>query len=149
MLNDKYKDRSISVYIVLSVVVAIFVGRLGYLQLWEDYSEAAGDNAFYNKQIYAARGLIYDRNGKLLVYNQPTYDLMVTMKDLNSRPKDNPMDTLELCGLLGIEYDQFVERMANIKDRRKNPGYSSLTPQRFMTQLSPEDYAMIQEHLRI
>ena len=148
MLNDKYKDRSISVYIVLSVVVAIFVGRLGYLQLWEDYSEAAGDNAFYNKPIYASRGLIYDRNGKLLVYNQPTYDLMVTMKDLNSRPKDNPMDTLELCGLLGIDYDQFVERMANIKDRRKNPGYSSLTPQRFMTQLSPEDYAMIQEHLR-
>lgn len=149
MLNDKYKDRSIIIYIVLAFFVAIFVGRLAQLQLFEDYSEAADDNAFYRKPIYASRGLIYDRNGKLLVYNQPTYDLMVTMKDLNVLHKaKTPIDTLELCNLLDITYEQFVERIEYIKDKRKNPGYSSLTPQRFITQLSPEDYAMIQEHLR-
>ena len=146
MLNDKYKDRSIVIYIVLGFVVSIFVGRLAYLQLYKDYTGVAEDNAFYRKTIYAPRGLIYDRNGKLLVYNQPTYDLMVTMRDLNKA--EVPIDTLELCGLLGIEYAQFEERMAYIKDRRKNPGYSPLTPQRFMTQLSPEDYAMLQEQLR-
>ena len=112
MLNDKYKDRSIIIYIVLAFFVTIFVGRLAQLQLFEDYSEAADDNAFYRKPIYASRGLIYDRNGKLLVYNQPTYDLMVTMKDLNVLHKaKTPIDTLELCNLLDITYEQFVERI--------------------------------------
>ena len=149
MLDDKYKDRRIIIYIVLALFIVIFVGRLAHLQLYEDYTKEAIGNAFYQKPIYAPRGLIYDRNGKLLVYNQPTYDLMVTMKELKDlHKKKTPIDTLELCGLLGITYEQFVDRMAYIKDSRKNYGYSQLTPQRFMTQLSPEDYAMLQEHLR-
>lgn len=149
MLDDKYKDRSIIIHAVLAIVVALFIGRLAYLQLYKDYTDVAEGNAFYRKPIYAPRGLIYDRNGKLLVYNQPTYDLMVTMKELHDHhKKGSPIDTMELCGLLGITYDQFVERMEYIKDRSKNPGYSSLTPQRFITQLSPEDYAMLQEQLR-
>jgi len=149
MLDDKYKDRSIIIHVVLALFIIIFVGRLAQLQLYDDYTKEATSNAFYSKPIYAPRGLIYDRNGKLLVYNQPTYDLMVTMKDLRDQhKKGTPIDTLELCGLLGITYEQFVDRMAYIKDRRRNYGYSQLTPQRFMTQLSPEDYAMLQEHLR-
>lgn len=149
MLDDKYKDRSIAIHLVLALVVVIFIGRLVHLQLCGDYVDAAESNAFYHKPIYAPRGLIYDRNGKLLVYNQPTYDLMVTMKELNDQEKKKtPIDTLGLCNLLGMTYEQFVDRMAYIKDRRKNYGYSQLTPQRFITQLSPEDYAMLQEHLR-
>jgi penicillin-binding protein 2 len=149
MLDDKYKDRSIIIHIVLALIIIIFVGRLAHLQLYEDYTKEATGNAFYHKPIYAPRGLIYDRNGKLLVYNQPTYDLMVTMKELRDlHKKGTPIDTLELCGLLGITYEQFVDRMAYIKDGRKNSGYSPVTPQRFITQLSPEDYAMLQEHLR-
>lgn len=146
MLNDRYKDRSISICIVLAVFVAVFIGRLAQLQLYDDYTEAADSNAFYNKTLYAPRGLIYDRNGKLLVYNQPTYDLMVTMKELRDQEKaKTPIDTLEFCRLLGITYEQFCERVASVKTKS---GYSPLTPQRFMTQLSPEDYAMLQEHLR-
>ena len=146
MLNDRYKDRSISICIVLAVFVAVFIGRLAQLQLYDDYTEAADSNAFYNKTLYAPRGLIYDRNGKLLVYNQPTYDLMVTMKELRDQEKaKTPIDTLEFWGLLGITYEQFCERVASVKAKT---GYSPLTPQRFMTQLSPEDYAMLQEHLR-
>jgi penicillin-binding protein 2 len=149
MLNDKFKDRSIIIHIVLALIVIVFIGRLAQLQLYEDYTGVAEDNAFYRKPIYAPRGLIYDRNGKLLVYNQPTYDLMVTMKELRDQTKaGTPIDTMELCGLLGITHQQFCDRMVYIKDRRKNYGYSQLTPQRFMTQLSPEDYAMLQEHLR-
>ena len=146
MLNDKYKDRSVGIYIVLALFVVLFIGRLAQLQLYEDYTEDAVGNAFYHKTLYAPRGLIYDRNGKLLVYNQPTYDLMVTMKELRNQEKaGSPIDTLEFCGLLGITYEQFCERMEIVKGRH---GYSALIPQRFMTQLSPEDYAMLQEHLR-
>ena len=149
MLADKYKDRSIVIHVVLALFVVLFICRLAQLQLYEDYTGVAEDNAFYRKPIYAPRGLIYDRNGKLLVYNQPTYDLMVTMKELRDQKKaGTPIDTLELCNLLGVTYKQFEDRMAYIKDKRKNYGYSQLTPQRFITQLSPEDYAMLQEHLR-
>ena len=110
MLDDKYKDRSIIIHIVLALIIIIFVGRLAHLQLYEDYTKEATGNAFYHKPIYAPRGLIYDRNGKLLVYNQPTYDLMVTMKELRDlHKKGTPIDTLELCGLLGITYEQFVD----------------------------------------
>ena len=70
MLNDKYKDRSIIIHIVLALFIILFIGRLAQLQLYEDYTGVAEDNAFYRKPIYAPRGLIYDRNGKLLVYNQ-------------------------------------------------------------------------------
>ena len=65
MLDDKYKDRSIIIHIVLALIIIIFVGRLAHLQLYEDYTKEATGNAFYHKPIYAPRGLIYDRNGKL------------------------------------------------------------------------------------
>lgn len=95
------------------------------------------------------RGLIYDRNNKLLVYNQPTYDLMITVKEVNlQKRRGTPIDTAQLCRLLNISKSDFDNRLTHIKDRRKNPGYSPLTPQRFITQLSPEEYAVLQEHLR-
>ncbi len=147
--TDKYKHRAFIIKIVLCVIVAIFIIRLFQLQIIEDYSGQASRNAFYNKVIYSPRGLIYDRNGKLLVYNQPTYDLLVTMSEIPG-PKSSqpPIDTLELCNLLNITKEQFDARIASVKDRRKNPGYSPLTPQRFITQMSPEDYAIVQEKLR-
>lgn len=149
MLNDKYKDRSIIIHIVPVLFIMIFIGRLAQIQLIEDYTDVAEGNAFYRKTLYAPRGLIYDRNGKLLVYNQPTYDVMVTVKELNNQKrKGTPIDTIQLCKLLNITKEQFIERMTYIKDRRKNYGYSPLTPQRFITQLSPEEYAILQEHLR-
>ena len=147
--TDKYKHRAFIIKIVLCIIVAIFIIRLFQLQIIEDYSGQASRNAFYNKVIYSPRGLIYDRNGKLLVYNQPTYDLLVTMSEIPG-PKSfqPPIDTLELCNLLNITKEQFDVRIASVKDRKKNPGYSPLTPQRFITQMSPEDYAIVQEKLR-
>ncbi len=149
MLNDRHKNRSLIIQIVLAVLVLLFIGRLVKLQLIDNYENIAENNAFYRKTIYAPRGLIYDRNGKLLVYNQPTYDLMVVMNDVrNASRRGNPIDTLELCGLLGITKDDFIERIENVKNSNKNRGYSPLTPQRFITQLSPADYALLMEHLR-
>ena len=106
--TDKYKHRAFIIKIVLCIIVAIFIIRLFQLQIIEDYSGQASRNAFYNKVIYSPRGLIYDRNGKLLVYNQPTYDLLVTMSEIPG-PKSSqpPIDTLELCNLLNITKEKF------------------------------------------
>ncbi len=149
MQRDIYKNRAQIVKAVLYCLILVFIVRLFYLQMFGNYEDKAEGNAFYKKKSYAPRGLIYDRNGKLLVYNQPTYDLMVTMRELNVASKNgNPIDTFALCGLLNITKDYFDKRMEEVKDRRINLGYSYLTPQRFITQLSPEDYAVLQEQLR-
>lgn len=149
MLHDIYKNRKIVIQVVLALFVLIFILRLAKLQLVDNYTDVAENNAFYRKTIYAPRGLIYDRFGKLLVYNQPTYDIMVTMKELRDMQRNGtPIDTLGLCAILNISYDDFVKKIDDIKNTRKNHGYSPLTPQRFMTQLSPTDYAVLQEHLR-
>ena len=74
------------------VVVLVFLIRLFTLQIMsEDYKKYADSNAFLNKTQYPSRGVMYDRNGNLLVYNQPAYDVMVCMRNV----KD--LDTLAFC----------------------------------------------------
>ncbi len=58
-----------------------------------------------------------------------------------------PFDTLDFCRTVGITKEQFDKRMADMKNRRLNPGYSSYTLQTFMTQLSAQDYGRLQEKL--
>ncbi|MDO4215182.1 MAG: penicillin-binding transpeptidase domain-containing protein, partial [Bacteroidales bacterium] len=82
-----------------------------------------------------------DRNGELLVYNQPSYDVMVIMREVQD------LDTLDFCRTLGIDKEYFNRRMAEIKDRNSNPGYSSYTQQLFMSQLSVEEFSSFQEKL--
>ena len=111
------------------LVCIIYIIRLFTLQILNsDYKTFADTNAFLKKTIYPSRGLIYDRNGELLVYNQPAYDLMMVMREVKE------FDTLNLCNTLNITKDQFDKRIKDIKDRRLNPGYSSYTPQTFMNQ---------------
>lgn len=124
------------------LIVAIYVCRLGYLQLGShDYAESARHNAFFNNVIFPSRGLIYDRNGELLVYNQAAYDVMVVMGELSN------LDTLDFCNTLGMTRHQFDNRMSQIKDRRKNPGYSTFSQQLFKSQISQEKYSRLQEKL--
>jgi penicillin-binding protein 2 len=94
-----------------------------------------------NKTQYPSRGVIYDRNGKLLVYNQPAYDVTMVMKEVNN------LDTLDFCTTLNITKDYFERRIREIKDRHSNPGYSPYTHQVFMTQLSAEECGVFQEKL--
>lgn len=116
------------------VIACIYVVRLFSLQvLNDDYKQHADGNAFLKKTQYPSRGLIYDRNGKLLVFNQPAYDVMMIVREVR------PFDTLDFCRTVGITKEQFDKRMADMKNRRLNPGYSSYTPQTFMTQLSAQD----------
>lgn len=124
------------------LVVLVYLIRLFSLQIMsEDYKKNADSNAFLNKTQYPSRGVIYDRNGNLLVYNQPAYDVTLVMKEVGD------LDTLDLCNTLNITPEYLVRRMAEIKDRRSNPGYSPYTHQVFMTQLSAEECGVFQEKL--
>lgn len=124
------------------IIAAIFLVRLFDLQINDEkYKRSADSNAFLKKTVYPSRGLIYDRNGELVVFNQPAYDVMLIPRDVQ------PFDTLDFCSTLNIPREQFDKRMADMKDRRLNPGYSSYTPQRLITQLSAQDYGRLQEKL--
>jgi penicillin-binding protein 2 len=102
------------------------------------YKAHADNNAFMEKVIYPSRGLIYDRNGKLVVYNTPEYDLMMIPKDVT------PFDTVDFCNTLQISRDEFNQRW---QEMRKGRNYSAFTQQVFMHHLTPEDYGRLQEKL--
>ena len=121
------------------VITAVYVLRLFTLQLTsDDYKLRADSNAFMKRIQFPARGAISDRNGKLLVYNQPAYDIMVVMQEQLG------VDTLDLCRSLGIDKEWYVRRMDEIKRTR---GYSRHTQQLFMSQLSVEEFSSFQEKL--
>ncbi len=127
-------------FIVL--IALIYLVRLFDLQINDEkYKRSADSNAFLKKTVYPSRGLIYDRNGELVVFNQPAYDVMLIPRDVQ------PFDTLDFCSTLNITKEQFDKRLADMKDKRLNPGYSSYTPQRLLTQLSAQDYGRLQEKL--
>lgn len=127
-------------FIVL--IALIYAFRLFDLQLNDErYKLSADSNAFLKKTVYPSRGLMYDRKGELVVYNQPAYDVMLIPRDVQ------PFDTLDFCRTLNITPDALRKRFADMRDRRLNPGYSSYTPQRLISQLSSQDYGRLQEKL--
>ena len=140
--NFRFEKRK---YVIIGIVFAVallFIMRLFSLQiLSDDYKQHADSNAFLKRVRYPGRGIIYDRNDKLLVYNQAAYDITVVMKEVAD------LDTLDLCNTLGIDVDFFRKRIGEIKDRRLNPGYSPYTNQVFLSQLSAEECALFQEKL--
>lgn len=141
----KYYSHDNRKFIISGVIILVFIVyviQLCNLQInSEDYKAKADSNAFYKKTIYPARGLMYDRNGKLLVYNQPSYDITFVPREIKE------VDTLELCNALGITVEEFNERMARVKNRKLNPGYSTYTEQEFMTLLTGEEFARFQERM--
>ena len=132
-------------YIISALVVIIgiiYIGLLFNLQILSpQYRDHADSNAFLRRTLYPARGAIYDRNGELLVYNRPTYDVMMVVREMTR------FDTLDFCKTLNIDFDRFYVLEAEMKDRRRNPGYSPYTPQLFMSQLDVEEYGLLQEKL--
>ena len=143
MNNDyRHENRKFVMVGIVMAIVLVYIGRLFSLQILnDDYKSRAESNAFLDKTVYPSRGVMYDRTGKLLVSNQPAYDVMVCMRNV----KD--LDTLAFCQALGITKEYFDKRMADVKNRRLNPGYSSYTDQLFLSQLTAEEFAMFQEQL--
>jgi penicillin-binding protein 2 len=144
-------------------IAAVLIGRLIHLQLISNYQEQADSNAFFRKTIYAPRGTIYDRNGKILVGSPPIYGIEITVKRLNdlnkkvekfrkeNAPKDSiekyVFDTVLLCKLINISKETFISKLNNIQDKNKNPYYSSRVPQRLLTQMTETDKAALDEQL--
>ena len=126
-------------YIIISIFLSvglIFLSRLFYIQVIDDsYSKSAQHNFLRPVIQYPSRGLIYDRKGKLLVYNEPVYDLMVTPKLIKH------MDTLEYCNLISIDKEEFDKKLRLAKK------YSKDIPSPFEKQLSKETYGTLMEKL--
>jgi len=126
-------------YIISGIILLtamVFVAKLFRLQVLSSaYVQYATNNVLRKVVQYPARGLIYSRNGKLLVYNKAAYDLLVTPRELGS------FDTLSLCNMLNISVDYLA---SEIKAAKK---YSYYKPSIIVTQISSEDYAYFQEQL--
>lgn len=140
--KDPYFKRSAIISITVAIIAVVYMVQLFNLQIVSTkYRDFADSNAFYKKPLYPSRGAIYDRNGNLLVYNQATYDVMMVAREMND------FDTIDFCKTLNINDSIFMSLDSVMRDPRRNPGYSSYTPQRFMTKLNTREYAMLQEKL--
>ena len=122
---------------IIVIIGIIFIGRLSYLQIFNFSQDPILDDpaikAIYD---YPERGYIYDRNNKLLVGNDPAYDVMVIPREVK------PLDTLEFCALLDIDKARFIKQL------KKARNYSTRLPSVLVPQLSKEDYARLQEKMR-
>ena len=123
---------------ILSVIALIFIARLSYLQLFTDrYALNAANTSIKTEYIIPQRGVIFDRNGKIMVGNQPSYEISFT--EALMKPD---FDTVDFCNLLKINKVDFIKTIKNIKKERY---FSKLTPMTFMKNLSREEIARIQE----
>ena len=130
-INRKYVVIALIVLAALTLVVKLF-----RIQIIEDkYRLSAENNVLRYVTQYPARGLIFDRNGKLIVFNQAAYDLMVVPAQTQA------FDTTELCGTLGITKELFRERM------KAAVSYSRRAPSILIKQISAETYARLQEKM--
>ncbi len=136
--NRRYVIGGVAIFIVTVYIIRLFTLQI----MSDDYKKNADSNAFLKKIEFPARGVISDRHGSLLVYNQNAYDIMVVMNEEKGR-----IDTTEFCRALGITKEFFIKRMDDIKDRNKNPGYSRFTQQLFMSQLSEKEFSVFQEKI--
>ena len=143
MKDFNLSNRRLVIGGVAIIIVAVYIVRLFMLQLMsDDYKKNADSNAFLKRIEFPSRGVIYDRTGKLMVYNQPAYDIMVVMNEAKGR-----LDTAEFCRSIGVTKEFFEQRMKDIMDRSKNPGYSPYTQQIFMSQLSDKEFSIFQEKM--
>ena len=135
-MKDIYSRRK---YIIISLIIVaslLLIVKLFIIQIAEDtYRLSADNNVLRYVTQYPARGLIYDRNGKLIVFNQAAYDLMVIPAQTGK------MDTTLFCSELGITKDILRERLMSAVS------YSRRAPSVFLKQISAETYAKFQEKM--
>ncbi|MEX1189168.1 MAG: penicillin-binding protein 2 [Bacteroidia bacterium] len=133
-----FSDRKYIISFIFIGLILIFLIRLFYIQVVDDrYKLAANDNALRHKIEYPERGVIYDRNGDILVYNEAAYDLMVIPRRVKN------IDTLDFCRLLDITKEEFIEKLTELKKKK----FSSFRPEVFENELSLETYATLQEKM--
>jgi len=129
-------QKSFLLYFLISLVGIILLGRLFQLQIVKGVAFDPVRNASIKIQYdYPERGYIYDRNGRLLVANQVSYDVMVQPNQVKV------LDTIEFCKLLKIEKEGFIIRF------KRAENYAPYLPSVFLKQLAKEDFAYLQEKL--
>ncbi len=121
----------------LLVVAAILVGKLFLIQIIDDkYKITSENNSMVYDIIYPTRGIIYDRNGKIIVSNKVTYDILVTPREVQ------PFDTLLLAGALNVSPEFIREKMKEYARNRRRIGYQSVV---MLKQIKPETYMKFAE----
>ncbi len=135
-MKDSFLSRKYVIMAFIVLVSAILIIRLFIIQVVKDtYRLSAENNVLRYVTQYPARGLIYDRNNRIIVYNQAAYDLMVVPAQTTE------IDTVMFCELLEITGDGFKERM------KAATNYSRRAPSVFLKQISAETYARFQEKM--
>lgn len=138
MRNAQLQNRKLIIGGFFCFVVLIYIFRLFYIQIIDDkYLLAAQNNALRRMTEYPLRGFIFDRNGKLLVYNEPSYDLMVIPRETKG------CDTISLCQVLQITKQEYLKRMKRACQAPNSPRKQSV----FEKQMSAKTYAELQEKL--
>ena len=135
-MKDLFKNRYDIIRLIIAVFAMLFLIRLGYIQLIDKkYSILARNNAIKEIEVYPTRGMIYDRNGELIVFNEAIYDIMVIPRMAKN------VDSTKLCELLQISDTDYTDRMQKAKK------YSTFKSSFFMKQVSMETYSRFQEFL--
>ncbi len=135
-MNNASTGQRFVVLSIFTAVIIIFLLRLFYIQVLEEsYTVSANNNVLRYVIDYPARGMIYDRKGKILAYNQAVYDLMIIPRQVSE------MDTMEFCQLLGITKESFIDKLAKAKQ------FSTYKASIFEKQIPAETYATLQEKL--
>ena len=135
-MNKNYDNRKFVVGGLFGTILIIFLIRLFSIQVIDDSYKTSSENNVLRKEVdYPSRGLVYDRNDNLIVYNEAAYDLMITPNQLKE------IDTNLLCTILNVDTINLIKRFNKAKN------YSSYKASVFMKQISVETYAKLQEHL--
>ena len=128
------KEYLLAIFIISISLIYLF--QLFNLQIFnDDYQLLSESNAIYKKTIYPERGLIYDRNNKLIVANQPSYDLMLIPENLKA------FDTLEICSILKIDSNLLLKKINEAKS------FSKKLPSIILRQITKEQNALFQEKI--
>ena len=134
--NRNLVNRQYVIIGIFALVGVVYLIKLFSLQVLDkEWIDSADNNVLRYVTQYPARGKVFDRNGKLLVYNEAVYDLMVIPGEVKN------IDTMEFCRLLNVSRETFEERFTKAKQ------YSRIKASVFLAQISKEDYAHIAEIL--
>ncbi len=135
-VKDIYRNRYTVMQIIFAFFAIVFLVRLAYLQLIDKrYVMMARNNAIKEVEVYPTRGMVYDRNGELIIYNEAIYDIMLIPRMAKN------VDSLKLCELLDITKEDYADRFYKAKK------YSTYKSSFFMKQVSMQTYSKFQEFL--
>lgn len=136
MYSKDYSSRKNIIIAVFILMAIIFITRLFYLQIIDSSYKLSADNIVLRKvREYPPRGLIFDRNGELMVFNEAAYDLMVIPRQMKE------IDTALICEITEIDKESFIKKIKKAKH------YSYYKPSTFLKQISKKDIGKIQEKL--